>query len=146
MANISKKLSKLISSQQTKMISSGVILPVKTVGGILIGSVKIVQEGTVKHLYNHGELVYTNISLNTVAICMANLIAIKKNTHTVDVLYQADQEYSKWYNDCEMLMASRRQALKSKDYDRVDMLLARYQESRLKAVSAKKIVERLLQN
>ena len=145
MNEISKKLSKFIDKQQKKLISSGVVMPVKVPGGILVGPVKIIQEGTVKHLYYYEDLIYSNISLNSVAIYMANFIATKKNSVGLDSLYKADQEYSKWYNDCEILMNSRRLAINSNDHDRADMLLARYQESKLRAASAKKLVERLMQ-
>ena len=145
MSGISKKLSKFIASQQKKLVSSGVIMPIKLEDGILVGSVKIVQDGTVKHLYQNNELIYENIGLNSVAVYLATLIALKKNSMDAEILYRADQEYSKWYIDCETLMNSRRSAIKAEDYDRADMLMARYQESKSRAVSAKNLVERLMQ-
>jgi hypothetical protein len=76
---------------------------------------------------------------------MANILALRHNSVAVETLWRADQEYGKWFVDSQMLRAQHQKALHNQDYDRADMLWARYSESRDRTVSAKKQAERLLQ-
>lgn len=133
---LSKKLEQLIRNSQE-------ILPVKTEQGILVGSVLITSENNLKSLSRNGELVYKDVHLNISAIRLANLLAKQHNLLLADKIYQADLEYGKWYIDSQMLRSSYEKSLKSQDYDRADMLWARYSESRDRALQAKKLVESL---
>ena len=65
---------------------------------------------------------------------------------SVDLLYRADQEYGRWFVDNQLLRAQHQKALHNQDYDRADMLWARYSESRDRTITAKKSAERLLQS
>lgn len=144
MTNISKKFASVVETAQKKLLIDGFIMPVKTDTGIEIGTAKIVSRANIKDVYHKGELVFANISLNDVAIKLANMLAQNKDWWKMDPLYKADQEYGKWFTDCQVLMAANRTALKNQDFDRADMFLARYQESKAKAIYARKTVETLL--
>ncbi len=139
MTDIRRQLDRVVSKELSQHI-----IPVKTDRGILVGNILIVSEGSIKHLYKNNELLYNNISLNAVAIKMANVLARNRNSIFVDKLYRHDQEYSKWYTDSQTLLKSYYSAKKSKDFDRADTLWARYCESRDRARTAKKAVDSLL--
>ena len=138
MTDIRRQLDRVVSKELSQHI-----IPVKTDEGILVGNILIVSEGSIKHLYRNSELLYNNISLNAVAIKMANILARNKNNLTVDKIYRYDQEYSKWYTDSQTLLKSYYSAKKSKDFDRADTLWARYCESRDRAISAKDLATSL---
>ncbi len=138
MTDIRRQLDRVVSKELSQHI-----IPVKTDKGILVGNILIVSEGSIKHLYRKDELLYNNISLNAVAIKMANILARNKNSLTVDKIYRYDQEYSKWYTDSQTLLKSYYSAKKSKDFDRADTLWARYCESRDRAIAAKDLATSL---
>jgi hypothetical protein len=105
--------------------------------------VVIVSEGIVKHLRYNNTYLYKDIYLNAAAIRLANMLAVNKQSIHADKLHRADQEYGRWYHDSQMLRAQYQKATNNQDYDRADMLWARYCESRDRAVNAKNIVQRL---
>jgi hypothetical protein len=133
MASLSQRLEQTLQSA----IKNNPILPVKTADGILVGDIKIVSDGSIKHLIRGNETVYSNIYLNAVAICLANILARKIVDIRADAVYRADQEYGKWYEDSQMLRARYQQAVNSQDHDRADIMWARYCESRDRAILAK---------
>jgi hypothetical protein len=143
MTEISKKLASVINAAQKKLINENQIMPVKVEGGILVGNVVIVNEGTVKHLFKHEELIYKDVYLNKVAIRLANLLARNIRNVTMDKLYSEDQDYGKWYLDSQMLVAQYHKALHTKDHDKADVLWAKYLESKGKALQAKSRAESL---
>jgi len=138
MTDIRRQLDRVVSKELSQHI-----IPVKTDKGILVGNILIVSEGAIKHLYKTNELLYNNISLNAVAIKMANILARNRNSLVVDKIYRYDQEYSKWYIDSQNLLKSYYSAKKSKDFDRADMLWARYCEIRDLAITAKDLATSL---
>jgi hypothetical protein len=144
MTNVSKKFASVVETAQKRLLDDGFIMPVKTDTGIEIGTAKIISRANIKDVYNKGELMFSNISLNDVAIRLANMLAQKKDLWKMDPLYKADQEYGKWFTDCQVLMTSHRTAIKNQDFDRADMFFARYQESKARAIYARKMVETLL--
>jgi hypothetical protein len=133
MASLSQRLEQTLQSA----IKNNPILPVKVADGILVGDIKIVSDGSIKHLIRGNETVYSNIYLNAVAICLANILARKSIDIRADAVYRADQEYGKWYEDSQMLRARYQQAVNSQDHDRADIMWARYCESRDRAILAK---------
>jgi hypothetical protein len=139
MTDISRRLEQTIRSA----IQKTPILPVKVDGGILVGDVLIISEGYIKHLKQHGDFVYKEISLNCVAIRIANILARRGSTILADQIYKADQEYGRWFTDSQMLRAQYQKAINNLDYERSDMLWARYCESRDRTVTAKKYAETL---
>lgn len=139
MTDIRKRLEQTLRS----VIQNTPILPVKTAEGILVGDVLIVSEGTVKHLQQRNEIKYKEISLNCVAIRLANLLARHNSSILMDNIYTADQEYGRWFVESQMLRTQYQKALNNSDHERADMLWARYEESRIRTVSAKKRAETL---
>ena len=136
MSQLSKKLEKLIRS-------SPEILPVKTEQGILVGTVLITSDGPIKNLYKKGELIYGDIYLNAVAIKLANLLAKGHRGGHLDKIYQADQDYGKWFIDSQLLRNKYEKAKNIKDFERADILWARYVESRDRTMYAKNSAEAL---
>ncbi len=139
MTNLSKRLEQTLSS----VIQKNLILPVKTADGILVGDVLIINQGTVKHLKQQGQFRYKEISLNCAAIRIANLLARRSSFILIDQIYAADQEYGRWFIDSQLLRSQYQKAVNNQDYDRADVLWARYCESRDRAMTAKKRVESL---
>ena len=139
MTQISRRLEQIVRRDLSKNIS-----PVKTPDGILVGDVLITNQDNLKFLYRKSQILYTEIHLNSVAIKMANILALRHSHVSVDLLYRADQEYGKWFVDSQMLRAQHQKAIHTQDYDRADVLWARYSESRDRTVTAKNQAERLL--
>jgi hypothetical protein len=140
MTQISKRLEQIIRKEL-----SSTIIPVKTTEGILVGDILIVTEGTIKNIFKHSELLYKEIHLNSVAIKIANLLAFRRGSLVIDNLYKADQDYGQWFVDSQMLRTQYQKALNSQDYERADILWARYIESRDRTITAKNRAESLAQ-
>ena len=138
MTQVSRRLEQIVSSELKKNL-----IPVKTDQGILVGDVLIVSRGSIKDLVRNTELIYKDVYLNAAAIKLANLLAFRKTSLVTDQLYRADQEYGKWFVDSQLLRAQYQKAISNQDYDRADMLWARYCESRDRTFAAKNQVESL---
>ncbi len=110
MTNISKRLEQVVSKELSKHI-----IPVKTQQGILVGDVLIVSQGSIKNIWRNNELLYKEIHLNAVAITIANILAVRRISIKLDEIYQADQEYGKWFVDSQMLRAQYQKALSNQD-------------------------------
>ena len=141
MTQLSKRLEQIVKREL-----SNSIVPVKTTEGILVGDILIASNGPIKNIYKDNELLYKEIHLNAIAIKIANLLAFRTGILTVQNLYNADQEYGRWFVDSQMLRAQYQKAISTQDYDRADMLWARYQESRDRTLSAKNRAESLIKN
>ena len=139
MTNISRRLEQTVSSA----IQKNPIIPQRVAEGILVGDVLIINEGTIKHLKQHGEYRYREISLNCAAIRIANLLARRSSSILTDQIYTADQEYGRWFVDSQLLRSQYQKAVDNQDNERADMLWAKYSESRDRAVAAKKRTESL---
>ncbi len=139
-----QKLDSIIAKTNRKLIESNQIPPKKTDRGILVGDVLIASDGPIKNLYKDDNLIYAEISLNVVAIRLANLLA--KNYFTTDMhkLYNADQRYGKWFQESQFLRTKYEKSLSNKEFDKADVFWARYCESRERALGAKRAVESLL--
>jgi hypothetical protein len=144
MSNIRRQLDNVIANTHQKLYNSDQILPLKVPEGILVGNVLISSEGTYKNLHQYGRVVYKNVSLNIVAIKLANLMAKNSNSVFLDTIYTADQEYSRWFLDSQILRSQYQRALTNKNYEKSDTLWARYCESRDKALTAKHAVTTLV--
>ena len=138
MTDIRRQLDQVVSNTLAQHI-----IPVKTAEGILVGSVLIASEGAVKHLSRNGEYLYKNISLNAVAVKLANLLARHRSSVLADRIYRADQEYAKWFTDSQLLLKKHHSAANNKEYDRADTLWAKYIESKDRTVAAKNAVTSL---
>lgn len=144
MTNLQRQLDSVIVRTNRRLIENNQIPPVKTKDGILVGDVLIVSDGAIKHLYKNNKLVYPEVSLNAVAIKLANLVA--RNLYSTDMtkLYNADQRYGKWFHESQFLRSKYEKSLSRQEYDKADVFWARYCESRDRARTAKKTVDSLL--
>jgi hypothetical protein len=141
MTQLSKRLEQIVKKEL-----SNSIIPVKTENGILVGEILIVSEGSIKSLYKNTELLYKEIHLNSIAIKIANILALRKQHILADELYKADQDYGRWFVDSQMLRAQYQKAVSNQDFERADMLWARYQESRDRTITAKNRAESLIKS
>lgn len=141
MTQFSKRLEQIVRKELSKNI-----IPIKTENGILVGEILITNQGSLKYLYRNGESLYREIHLNSVAIKMANILALRQDGVFVESLYQADQEYGKWYSNSQLLRAQYQKSISNRDFEKADMLWARYQESSDKMSQAKNRVESLIKN
>lgn len=139
MTIIQQRLDRIVKNELAKNI-----IPVKTVDGILVGNVLIVSAGHIKHLKINNDFVYKDISLNAVAVKLANLLARNIRSVKMDDLWRADQEYGRWYMDSQMLRSQHQRSINNQDFDRADMQWARYCESRDRAIIAKNYAESLI--
>ncbi len=138
MTDLKRQLDQVVKKELTRNI-----IPVKTEEGILVGNVLIVSEGCLKHLYKHGEMLYANISLNSAAVKMANLLAKHKTSFLADKIYAADQEYGKWFAGSQLKLQQYYTARKNKDFEKADTLWAKYSESKDRTRIAKNAVNGL---
>lgn len=136
MAQISKRLEQIVRKELAKTV-----IPVKTEQGILVGNVLITNDQSYKNIYVKNELIYENIYLNSVAIKIANTLALSHQSLATDQLYHADQEYGRWFTDSQMLRSQYQKAISNCDYDRADILWARYIESRDRTLHLKNHAE-----
>jgi hypothetical protein len=139
MTDISKRLEQTLRSA----IQKNPILPVKVADGILVGDIKIISQGTVKHIQKQDRIIYKEISLNCAAIRIANLLARRESLLLADQIYQADQEYGRWFADSQHLRSQYEKYKQQSNFDRADTIWARYIESRNRTNSAKKTAEQL---
>lgn len=136
MTVLSKRLDRVIKSSKQ-------IIPVKVADGIIVGDVKISSVDSIKNLWQNETLIYGEIYLNAVAIKLANMLAKRENPAEMNKIYRADQDYGRLFNDSQILRSQYQKALSREDYDRADILWARYCESRDRAVFAKNQAKRL---
>lgn len=143
MSDISKRLERFIGSAQKKLIQQNKILPVKTDDGILVGEVLIISDGNIKHIKRFEEMLFVNVYLNAVAIKLANICNKNANSLQAQKIYDADQEYGRWFVDSQILRTQYQKAMIKKDYERADTLYSRYEVSRDRAEKAKNIARAL---
>jgi vancomycin permeability regulator SanA len=133
MSGIYKKLQQVVENTHKKLYSQNQIMPVPTNVGILVGTVLIVSKNAVKDLVVNNEVIYKEISLNAVAIRLANIVSKYGKTMTADSIYRADQDYGRWLQESQTLRAKYQSARKQGDNDRADIYLARYCSARDRA-------------
>lgn len=142
MSDVSKRLEQVVKS----ILQKSPLIPRKTEDGILVGNILIANRNNLKDLYRENQLLYGDISLNKAAICMANLLALKRDLHVIDEIYRADQIYGKFYTDAQYFRSQYEKTIRFKDFERADVLWARYNESKDRAANAKNIVDRLIRD
>jgi hypothetical protein len=142
MTEISKRFEDFIRSANKKLAQDEYILPVKTPQGILVGDVLIENNLNLKTV-SRNDMVYKDIFLNTAAVKIANLLALKKPLTRIDEIYREDQLYGRWFIESQDLLHIHKKLRNSEDFDRADVIWAKYQESRDRAEIAKNKVNRL---
>lgn len=143
MSDVSKRFEQLVKSTYKRFLDQGTILPVKTPEGILVGDVLIQSDGALKNIVRNGKILYEHISLNAVAIRIANLVAWNKNQRLCEELYRADLEYSKHFIDSNIFIDNYHKAVNSNNSVKAEILWTRYEIAKEKAISAKDHAEDL---
>jgi hypothetical protein len=138
MTNISKRLEQVVKKELAQTL-----IPVKTDEGILVGDVLIKSRGSIKDIIRNDTVLYKEVSLNVVAISLANLSARRQELIRAEKMYQADQEYGRWFIDSQLLRSQYEKYKQQGDFERADVSWARYIESRERTNTAKKTAEQL---
>jgi len=142
MSHLSKRFEQIVVRTQKKFLDKGTILPEKTDKGIRVGIAEIRPNGVYKDIYRNEDLVFPGVCLNKVAIKLANLVAWNQGHRAIEI-YQADQDYNKFYVETTVLMSSYNMAKESKKFFKADVIWARYTQVKQRANQAKKKAERL---
>ena len=137
MTDVSRRFEQMVRSYYTKNGFNN-ILPRKTEEGILLGDVLIISRGALKDIRKSGQIIYRDISLNDVAIHLAHRAVLKGKTIAGDRIYEQDQDYGKWLDECYRLKILHNKAMAAKDIDRADFLASKLKDSEIRAESAKK--------
>ena len=143
MTNISKRFEQLVTKTYREFLEQGTILPTKSDKGIHVGDVLIQSDGPFKNILKKDKLVYENISLNAVAIRIANLLAWNENKGLQDRLFAADLYYSRHYVDSNIFLDRFHRACNAKDELKADIMWTRYEDAKFRAINAKSEAEQL---
>lgn len=143
MSEVSKRFEQLVKSTYKQFLDQGTILPIKTDKGILVGNVLIETVGSLKNIYKDEHLLYKEISLNSVAIKIANLLAWDKSKKACDELYDLDVSYSKHFIDSKIFLDNYHRANNANNTTRAEILWIRYTDSKEKALDIKSRAEDL---
>jgi len=130
MTDISKRFEQIVKSTQRRLYDQGALLPVKVEDGILVGSAKIVCEGSFKNIWVDGDLKYKQISLNDAAIKIANVLACNKPISRANEIFELDQQYAKHFADCAFYLDKYHKACQSADEFKADLYWIRHQEAK----------------
>jgi hypothetical protein len=103
----------------------------------------IKSRGAIKDIIRNDIVLYKEVSLNVVAISLANLSARRQELIRAEKMYQADQEYGRWFIDSQLLRSQYEKYKQQGDFERADVSWARYIESRERTNTAKKTAEQL---
>lgn len=127
MTEIKRQLDHVISKVHKDLAKKEFLIPVKTQQGILVGNVLIESQGPIKNLHQHGELIYRNISLNKVAIKVANCLALSpmKYQDKIRNLIDADTKFGQALDDYQLFKDKYHKARADQDQFRIDLYLAR---------------------
>jgi hypothetical protein len=143
MSDVSKRFEQLVKSTYKQFLDQGTILPIKTKEGIVVGDVLIKTEGHLKNIYKKNVMIYKEISLNAVAIKIANLLAWNKDKKLCEELYDLDISYSKHFIDSKIFLDNYHRAYNSENHIRADILWIRYTDSKERAMDLKSRAEDL---
>lgn len=143
MNEISKRFEQIVVSTQKKLLESGAVMPERTERGIRVGCAEIVSEGSFKHIYVDGEIIYKDISLNKVTIRLANELALNRRGPQLDVLYNLDREYSRYFIDSSFFLQRFHSAQKNNDNFKQELMWTRYIQAKSKAENTKEKAEQM---
>lgn len=125
--NIQQQLDTVIARVNKKLVQNEFVIPQKTEKGILVGPVLIESVGALKNIYYNNSLMFSHISLNKVAIKIANLLALDSTRYQqkIDELIYLDNKFGAALSDYQMFKERLSKAHKDQDQFRIDMYLAR---------------------
>lgn len=127
MTKIQQRLDRVITNVQRNLVRNEFLIPQKTDHGIAVGNVLIVSKGSLKDLYQNGELVISNVSLNKSAIKLANWLAISpmRYQEKIKELRDADSKFGTALDEYQLFKDKYHKARIVKDQFRMDLYLAR---------------------
>ena len=143
MTDMSKRFEKVVTQTYKQLLDQGTMLPTKSDKGIHVGDVLIQSNGPFKNIIKKDKLIYENISLNAVAIRIANLLAWNKNKALQDKLFAADVYYSRFYTDSNIFLDRYHRACNAKDELKAEIMWTRYEDAKFRAINAKSEAEHL---
>jgi len=143
MSEISKRFEQIVTSTQKKLLDRGAVMPERTERGIRVGCAEIVPEGPYKHIEVDGVRKYSDVSLNKVAIRIANELALHHSGPNLDTLYKLDQEYNRHFVDSAFFLERFHRARNAGDDFREELMWTRYTVAKAKAKAAKERAEQM---
>lgn len=125
--HIQQRLDTVIARVNKKLAQNEIVIPKKTERGILVGPVLIESVGALKNIYYNDNLLFSNISLNKVAIKIANLLALDSTRYQqkIDQLIHVDNKFGAALADYQMFKDRLSKAHVEQDQFKIDMYLAR---------------------
>jgi hypothetical protein len=125
--NIQQRLDTVIARVNKKLVQQEQLIPKKTDKGILVGDVLIESLGSIKNIYHRDRLVFADVSLNKVAVKVANLMAIDhiRYQQKIDQLIMMDSKFGSALAEYQMFKGRLAKAHAEQDQFRIDMYLAR---------------------
>ena len=125
--NVQQRLDTVIARVNKKLQQQEQVIPKKTDKGILVGDVLIESSGALKNIYHRDRLIFAEVSLNKVAIKVANLMAIDEVRYQqkIDQLILLDSKFGSALAEYQMFKDRLSKAHKDQDQFRIDMYLAR---------------------
>jgi hypothetical protein len=141
--SVSKRFEILVKGTYKRFIDQGFVPPVATEDGILVGNALIQQDGIYKNIFVDDEKVFADISLNCVAIKIANSLALGKSKTKLVHLYNMDKSYNRLYIDSTIFLDRYHKASNSNDWDRAEIMWIRYDDAKQRAESLKEQIETL---
>jgi hypothetical protein len=143
--NLQQRLDSVIENVHNDLLKKQIVIPSYEKGKILVGDVIIIQNGSFKDIYKHDEIVYAGVSLNKVAIALANRLAIKPFISAkYDQLYRQDQMYGVYLQETLFFNSKYKQAIEKRHFDRADIYFARWQHAKEKTMITKRHVLSLI--
>jgi len=126
MSKLQHNLDRVISNVQKRLLDSKTLIPTKTEQGIVVGNALIVSRGCLKDVYYKKDLMYSGISLNKVAIKVANLMAAGyARNPEIKELIEVDQKFGQALEDYQIFKDKYHNARQLGDQFKMDLYLAR---------------------
>lgn len=145
MKNIIRSLDQVIDTVHQKLLDQEIIIPVKHGSDIQIGSATITSNGPIKDVRKNGQIIFSNVTLNKVAIYLATQAALNREYRSdCNNIFKYDQQYGTYLEEARIFKLKYNRCLDKKHYEKADIFYARYQHSREKAETVKKTVISLL--
>ena len=90
-------------------------------------------------------MLYESVSLNAVAIRLANLVAWNRDEALQHNLYKLDTQYSKHFIDSKIFLDRYHRAETAKDWEKAEIMWTRYEDAKGRAINTKSLAEQLAQ-
>jgi len=143
MNEVSKRFEQIVKTTYRKFLDQGTILPERTEKGIKVGDALIRSDGPYKDILRKDKLVWATVSLNAVAIRLANLVAWDADHALQKEIFALDQKYSKYFVDSKIFLDNYHRAVNNNDDIRAEILWIRYQDAKERAIILKDQAEDL---